>query len=119
MQYEAHVIEAERNLQRALGHSWTQQQAAEMMRAAGEARHDRLRIRRDTFLPLSSAARSVGDRVAIPSGMGGLFDVKLLAKQTDGCWQVRIDMPRNPDWHAYLIDDVREDAMRSAHPMTA
>ena len=58
------------------------------------------------------AAPKPGDLRVIPSGMGGVFDVKLLAKSPNGTWQVRVDMPRNPDWHAYLIDGVREDVMR-------
>jgi hypothetical protein len=50
MDYDAHVAAAERETQLALGHSWTLSQAVEMMRHARALRHNRIHIRRSTFL---------------------------------------------------------------------
>jgi hypothetical protein len=41
---------------------------------------------------------TIGGRYRIPSGMGGVFDVRLVA--LDGATaHVRVDMKPNPDWH--------------------
>ncbi len=60
----------------------------------------------------STAIPHVGDRFEVANGMGGSFIVKLLAKQSDGRWCVRVDMPRNPDWHNYRFDDVAPSSLR-------
>ena len=58
------------------------------------------------------ATPKIGDRFEVANGMGGSFIVKLLAKQLDGRWCVRVDMPRNPDWHEYRFDDVAPSSLR-------
>lgn len=60
-----------------------------------------------------------GDRYETPSGMGGVFTVRLLALSPDGTWQVRVDMPLNPDWDRYLIDGVRTDQLLPVRSMEA
>jgi hypothetical protein len=66
---------------------------------------------------MTISARKPGQRVEILNGMGGVFDVKLMAQSADGNWQVRVDTPLNPDWHNYLIDGVAESAMRPVRPL--
>lgn len=42
----------------------------------------------------------LGARYRVPSGMGGVFDVRLLA--VDGATaSLSVDSPRNPDWHGW------------------
>lgn len=43
-----------------------------------------------------------GKRYRMPSGMGGSFDVRVISI-TDGIAHVRVDSPRNPDWHGHPI----------------
>lgn len=45
---------------------------------------------------------TIGALYRCPSGMGGTFDVRLTA--LDGrVANVRVDCPRNPDWHRYAF----------------
>ena len=45
-----------------------------------------------------------GDMATMRSGLGGKVDVRLLAKTPEGNWQVRVDMPKNPDFHGWMIE---------------
>lgn len=52
----------------------------------------------------------------IPSGLGGVFDVKLIEFLSGGRARVRVHMPRNPDFHGWvMIADA--DAMDRAKPV--
>lgn len=51
----------------------------------------------------------------IPSGLGGVFDVKMIERLGDGSARVRIHMPRNPDFHGWEII-ASADAMAQAKP---
>lgn len=51
----------------------------------------------------------------IPSGLGGIFDVKLIEVLDNGCARVQIHMPRNPDFHGAVIVAGAE-AMAQAKP---
>ncbi len=45
---------------------------------------------------------ALGGLYRVPSGMGGIFDVRLVS--IDGATaNVRVDSPRNPDWHRYAF----------------
>lgn len=44
----------------------------------------------------------VGKRYRMLSGMGGSFDVRVVAVG-ESVAEVKVDMPRNPDWHAYSM----------------
>lgn len=46
-------------------------------------------------------ALKIGGLYETSSGMGGTFDVKLLGFTEDGLAQLRVHMPRNPDWHGF------------------
>ena len=55
----------------------------------------------------------IGGLYDVPSGMGGAFTVKLLAitDSPEPRAHLRVHMPKNPDWHGYLLtakpDDLR------------
>jgi hypothetical protein len=61
----------------------------------------------------NSTQPPIGNLYTIPSGMGGVFDVRVLAlyearRRGDGTSippsiHLRVDMPRNPDWHGYTV----------------
>lgn len=46
----------------------------------------------------------------IPSGLGGTFTVKVV-ERNGGMSDVRIHMPRNPDWHGKPLT-VRADTLK-------
>lgn len=55
---------------------------------------------------------TVGELYRVPSGMGGIFDVRLVSIE-DRTSNVRVDSPLNPDWHGYAfqtaIGDLKEN----------
>jgi hypothetical protein len=46
---------------------------------------------------------ALGSRYRVPSGLGGSFDVILLSLDDQNGATVRVEEPRNPDWHAYTF----------------
>lgn len=46
---------------------------------------------------------TLGRRYRIPSGMGGSFDAVLLSITDESGCTLRVDEPRNPDWHRYVV----------------
>lgn len=60
----------------------------------------------------------IGHLYDVPSKLGGTFIVQALAVGATGLVDCRIYMPRNPDWHGYLVTAaVREMvSLRQAPP---
>ncbi len=50
-----------------------------------------------------AAGLTIGQRYRMDSGLGGTFDVRLLRLTEESGAQVRIDEPRNPDWHGWTF----------------
>jgi hypothetical protein len=59
-----------------------------------------------------------GDLATISSGLGGKVDVRLLAKTPEGNWQVRVDMPRNPDFHGWMVETGEDNLQPYSGPST-
>jgi hypothetical protein len=53
----------------------------------------------------------VGNLYDVPSGMGGSFTVKLLSitESPERRAHLRVHMPRNRDWHGYVLTSKPED----------
>lgn len=45
----------------------------------------------------------LGHRYRVPSGLGGVFDVRLLSITEESGATVRVDMAGNPDWHNWTV----------------
>jgi len=56
-----------------------------------------------------------GMKAKVPSGLGGIFIVKLIDRRTDGRWNLRIDMPGNPDFHGEKWSSAESDLQEVDH----
>lgn len=81
---------------------------------------DQMAQRRDAAKAMARDLSSwaPGDLATMPSGLGGKVDVRLLAKTPDGNWQVRVDMPKNPDFHGWMVETGEDNLQPYSGPNT-
>ena len=56
-----------------------------------------------------------GMRAEIPSGLGGIFEIKLIEKLDNGRWNAKIDMPSAGDFHNTNVQPLESELREVRH----